>query len=379
MMNQWEKLENYLECIEKEYQVPGGEIMIWKDRQMIYSKTFGNRAKPEFSGNDLYWFYSMTKVYTAVSMMQLVEKGLVSLDQSVADFFPDLKEMDWKDEEGNILHPEIATIRNLLSMTGGLNYNVDGEALRALRAKKEAEPQVDDVVKAIYQSALVYEPGTHFLYSMCHDICGAIIQKVSGLRLDKYMEKNIFEPLGIQNLGFFPTEEQTKRLIPQFEWNGEAKRMDPVSDENQICICPGFACGGSGMFGNLEDYMKLAEALSHMGVAKNGQRILKEETIDLLREDQLTPLGVIDDLHERFQFHGMEGFSYALGVRTRIAYTGSSPVGEFGWDGAAGGYVLIDTKNHLAMGYLQHVMNMGHVYGEIHPQLRKILYETLGL
>lgn len=378
-MSKWEKLEKFLECIETEYQVPGGEIMIVKDREMIYSRTFGNRAKEEYAGKDLYWIYSMSKVYTAVSMMQLLEKGLISLEQPVTDFFPELKEIEWKDEEGNPIHIEKAKIRNLLSMTGGLNYDWKNEKLEKVSAGMSGIPDTAEVVKAIFEAGLVYEPGEHFLYSMCHDVCGAIVEKVTGLRLDDYMKKNIFEPLGITNMGFFPTTEEQARILPQYRWNGENNRMDPVSDENQILICEGFPCGGSGLFGNAEDYIKLAEALSNMGLAKNGARILKEESVNKLREDQLTLLGVREDMLERFQNHGMEGFSYALGVRTRIAYTGNSPVGEFGWDGAAGGYVLIDTENHLSMVYLQHVLDMGQVYGEIHPQLRKLLYEALGL
>lgn len=376
-MGKWEKLEQYLECIEKDYRVPGGEIMVIKDREMICDKTFGDRNLEENKGKDLYWLYSMTKVYTAVSMMQLWERGLVDLEQNVTEFFPELKEIEFKDAEGNVLHPEKAKIRNLLSMTGGLSYNVGGEALAALRASGISNPAVEDVVKAIFCSAFEYEPGTHFLYSMCHDIAGAIIQKVSGMRLDEYMKKNIFEPLGITNMGFFPTEEEKARFIPQYSLGtGELVR---VSDENQIDIAQDFCCGGSGLFGNLEDYIKLAEALSHMGTAPNGAQILKPETIEKLREDQLTPLGVLADLHKRFTDHGMEGFSYGLGVRTRIEYTGNSPVGEFGWDGAAGGFIMIDTKNHLAMGYLQHVKDMGQVYSDIHPTLRKILYEALEL
>lgn len=376
-MNRWEKLEQYLVQIEKEYNVPGGEIMVIKDRETIFSKTFGDRTKEEYAKNDLYWLYSMTKVYTAVSMMQLWERGLIDLEQSVIEFFPELKELEMKDEEGKLLHIENVKVRNLLSMTGGLSYDTNGAALQELRAKADVIPPVEDVVKAIFQSAFIYEPGTRFRYSMCHDVCGAIVEKVTGLRLDEYMKQNIFEPLGITDLGFFPTEEQQARFIPQYGYEGE--KMLPRSNENQIAIAQGFCCGGSGLFGNLEDYIKLAEALSNMGKAANGVQILKEETINKLREDQLSPLGVLQDLHNYFPNHGLDGFSYGLGVRTRIEYVGNSPVGEFGWDGAAGGFIMIDPANHLAMGYLQHVVNMGKVYSDIHPTLRKILYEALEL
>lgn len=372
-MKNWEKITEYLDGLGKNYGVPGGEMQVYQDGKLLYAHCFGDRTEDRDAKKNLYWLYSMSKVYTVTAAMQLVEQGKISLEQKVTDFFPQLSEIKKKDEEGKPISLEHLTVQNLLSMTGGLNYEMNGPQLSSLRAAGEAE--IEQIVQAIYEDALEYEPGAHYKYSLCHDIVGAIIWKVTGLTLDQYEETYLFKPLGITDVGFYPSEEQKMRIAGQYRQ--EESGIIPVSLENQLIIGENFASGGAGLFGNLTDYMKLANALARKGKGPNDVQILQPETIGLLRTDQLTKKELFRDFHINFQNHGLEGFSYALGVRTRIRDTGSSPVGEFGWDGAAGGFVLIDLQNSLTIGYLQHVLNFGKVYAEIHPHLRELVYERM--
>lgn len=369
-MKNWNKVTEYLEGLSESYGVPGGEMQVYQEGELIYAHRFGDRAGTE---KNLYWLYSMSKVYTAAAAMQLVEQGKLSLEQKVTEFFPRLREIKKADKNGKEISLENLTVRNLLSMTGGLNYEINGPRLSALRAVGEAA--IEQIVQAIYEDALEYEPGEHYRYSLCHDIVGAIIWKITGLTLDQYEKTYLFDPLGIVDMGFYPSEEQKERIADQYRQ--EESGIELVSGENQLVIEKNFASGGAGLFGNLADYMKLPNALAQMGKMKNGVQILKPETIDLLRQDQLTEERLFREFHAGFQNHGLEGFSYALGVRTRIADMGNSPVGEFGWDGAAGGFVLIDPKNSLTVGYLQHVLNFGKAYAEIHPRLRELVYEIM--
>ena len=110
------------------------------------------------------------------------------------------------------------------------------------------------------------------------------------------------------------------------------------------------------------------------GVGKTGNRILKEETVKLWGTNQLSGEAAED-------FDKMRrGYGYGLGVRVHIDPTRSntiSPVGEFGWDGAAGAYCLIDTENHLSIFYAQHVLGCSYAYSTVHKAIRNLVYKAL--
>ena len=131
-----------------------------------------------------------------------------------------------------------------------------------------------------------------------------------------------------------------------------------IGPENGFRLSDSYESGGAGIFSVASDYLLFAEAMSNGGVGRTGNQILKSETIDLLRTDQM------DDICRKdFDLIGRPGYSYGLGVRTMIdpkAGNAESPIGEFGWDGAAGSYALMDPENHLAVVYMQHVHNCSY-------------------
>ena len=136
---------------------------------------------------------------------------------------------------------------------------------------------------------------------------------------------------------------------------------------------PNYESGGAGLIGSVEDYIRLADALACGGVSADGYRVLSMESIDRMRQDQLTGASRADFL----QFN-RRGYSYALGVRTMVDNRAArSSVGEFGWDGAAGAWVMMDTQRRLSAYYGQHVLGCRYSYDVIHPKLRDMIYEGL--
>ena len=125
----------------------------------------------------------------------------------------------------------------------------------------------------------------------------------------------------------------------------------------------------------MDEYSKFTEAMANGGVGATGNRILKPESIALMSRNWLDDVQLQD-----FQLSGKVGYGYGLGVRTLIDDTKSrSPIGEFGWDGAAGCFVLIDTKNQVGLFYAQEILGMLEAYNEIHPTIRDLAYEAMGL
>lgn len=126
-------------------------------------------------------------------------------------------------------------------------------------------------------------------------------------------------------------------------------------------------------FEKLTEYSAVLDAVSCGGVGAAGVRILRPESIRMWSENRLNE-AQLEDFHRP----GRREYGYGLGVRTLIDASGSkSPVGEFGWDGAAGAYALIDPVNHVSVVYAQQVLGMVKVYFEIHPRIRDLVYEEL--
>jgi len=124
----------------------------------------------------------------------------------------------------------------------------------------------------------------------------------------------------------------------------------------------------------VDDYIRFADALANDGVGFNGYRLISRASIDEMRVDHLTDVNRKDFL----RFFGSPEYGYGLGVRTLIDGSLSpSPVGEFGWNGAAGAWTMIDVDHHLSAFYAQHIMDCGYCYGVIHPTIRNLIYECL--
>ena len=164
-------------------------------------------------------------------------------------------------------------------------------------------------------------------------------------------------------------------MADQFIYNADTGVSDPIPKRNRDVLSDNYESGGAGLISTAEDYILFLDAMCNGGTSADGYRLLSPESVDLMREDQLHDVSRKD-----FALFDRIGYSYGLGVRTMIDNTQSrSPLGEFGWEGAAGAYALIDVKNKLAVCYLQHVLSCGHVYSEVHPKLRDLTYEMLGL
>jgi CubicO group peptidase (beta-lactamase class C family) len=136
----------------------------------------------------------------------------------------------------------------------------------------------------------------------------------------------------------------------------------------------GVESAGGGLIGDVNDYIRFADALANDGVGFNGYKLLSRASIDEMRTDQLT-----DESRPEFvKFSGSPEYGYGLGVRTLIDNSRSrSPIGEFGWNGAAGAWAMIDVDHHLSAFYAQHIMECGYCYAVIHPTIRDLIYECM--
>ncbi|MBQ8895013.1 MAG: beta-lactamase family protein [Clostridia bacterium] len=365
----FEKVTEYLNQTVPGEIIPGCDLLIYRKGELIYRKQFGWRNYLKTEGvreDDYYFLYSCTKVMTTAAAMSLVEQGRLELDAPLARYLPAFAEVKLKD--GTAPKAPIM-IWQLFSMAAGMNYDLKSVPILEV-LQKDPDASTVDVVNAMAQVPLEYEPGTNYQYSLAHDVLAAVIEAITGKNLEEYLREWAWEPLGLTHLSFHHTAESRKKLQAQYVWNGEKRTHSRRGNENPYIFGPNYYSGGAGLIAQAKDF---AEFLSALATGK----LLKPETIDLWRTSRHCK-----NASDRFRAgNRFKPFEYALGVRV-FQYpeftAGHTPIGVFGWDGAAGSHALIDSENEIAICYMQHVCSCGFAYETVFPTVRELIYEELG-
>ncbi len=366
-------LKNCMEMFLERDHVPGLHCKVYKGHEEVFDYYAGasdREAGKPMQGNEIYRIYSMTKMITCISALQLMEKNKFLLNDQVSMYLPEFEKMKISETEcgGNELETVATgggkatfteaesehyaktplTVRHLFTMSSGLDYNRKTPAI--LKAISEGRTTTRDIAGELSKTVLSFEPGTRYRYSLSHDVLGALIEVWSGMTLGKYMEENIFKPLGMKDTFFGLPEsgERKERLAALYKKgeNGLPERtdFDPRMTEE-------YESGSSGLCSCAEDYIAFLDALACGGVGKTGERIISPSSIELMKTDHTTRMDT------SALTRSMPGYGFGLGVRTHIDKTQSgalSPLGEFGWDGHGGGFSLVDTENELSLVYFQH-------------------------
>lgn len=388
------KLTQFLHHLVDEVYIPSVCMQVYRDGVQVYSHAYGCPEGMPVTPDTTYNLYSVSKVITCTAALQLLEEGKYLLTDPLYEYFPQFREMYVRcgggEDVGNrvaqgerILYEDGKTeavraknpirIRDLFNMTAGFSYNYNAPAFKRILAETGGRFPTLRLADALASEPLEYEPGTRWGYSLAHDMIGALIEKISGIPFGEYLRKNIFEPLDMKSFTFHRDEAVYANMAPQYLYNYETKRPALGTKENPMLIGEGFESGGAGLIGSVADYAKFANAMCLGGTSPQGARILSRATIDLMRTNFLTA-----EMAPYFNWEQFVGYGYGLGVRTHVSHAksgGLSPLGEFGWGGAAGAYVLIDPDNRVAAFYGQHMRNNLEPY--VHPRLRNIVYGCL--
>lgn len=379
----FDKLRDYIDNLIAG-GVPEAQLIIHKDGQEVFRhvKGYSDAAKLKPARHDdLFWLFSMSKVYTMTATMRLVERGLLDLDKPIGTYLPEFQDLKVQTDNGVTDLEKPLTLRALMSMTGGFSYDFNRyPEMQELIKNKNASTV--DVVNAFSKQPLLFQPGSKYCYGFGHDIVAAVVEVVSGKRFRDFVKDELLDPIGITDMGFHPNEEQMSRMADKWKVEYLPDGTKPITlgpKINWLRLTDNYDSGGAGLFGNAEQYIKMVDALANGGVAANGYRVLTKESIDEMRKEQLS--SEVAEIY-RSQSPARKGYSYGLGVRTLVdkgAANTKSAVGEFGWDGAAGSYVLIDPENHVTIVYTEHIMNHGDIYNEGHFAIRNLAYECMGL
>jgi CubicO group peptidase (beta-lactamase class C family) len=284
---------------------------------------------------------------------------------------PAFAESYFVDENGEkqVVGGEI-TLRHLLTMSAGLDYSLMRKPAVVELVKNCPNATTEQMIEAIAKSPLNFRPGERFLYSLCLDVMARVIEVVSGKRFAEYVKENIFAPLDMYDSGF--KMDDPERMMPLF--TGEKGFVEPKECSNMLVPTTEYDSGGAGMVGTAADYAKFAVALANGGVGANGNRIISQASIDRLHQVEIA----VDDMKSEFTCVQGEDYSYGLGVRTPIRPTGwGMSVGEFGWDGAAGTYLMVDPVKNISVVIGMHLAGWTAMFMEKHLEIVKTIYEEL--
>ena len=343
------------------------------------------------TSDTMYRIYSMTKPVTSIALMMLVEQGLLQLTDPVSKFIKSFGETRvWN--TGTILKPMTAALTepirvwHLLTHTSGLTYGfnyadvVDDMYRRAgFETGLSYNESLEVVCDKIASLPLVFQPGSSWNYSMATDVVGRIIEVISKMPLDEFLEKNIFAPLGMTDTAFFVPEEKRSRLASLYRYdevNHSKIKLDTLG--NSSLENPKFLSGGGGLISTAGDYFKFIKMLEGRG--KSGDvRIVSSRTIDLMTQNHLPNNADISTfgrpIGEEFLYDGL-GFGLGFSVvvdqaKTRVA----CPKGTFAWGGMASTAFWVDPVNEISAMFFTQLIPSG-VY-PIRQYLRSLVYAAL--
>lgn len=359
----------YIDTLARQLNIPYLEVQAFRGHEPLYR----HEIKPaEYGDKNKLYMYSCTKPITAVCAMQMLEAGKFSLDDRLVDYFPAYKDSYYLDEQGEkVAAGGQITLRHLMTMTAGLSYAYRTPAYDALH-ENGAQPTTAQIVETVAQNPLQFKPGQKFLYSFCLDVMAAVVEKVSGLRFADYVAKYIFQPLGMTNSHFVDNDKA--HMIPSFRCENGA--LKPVSDENSMVKSVNFDSGGAGLISTVDDYAKFACALADGGKGPNGYVMLKPETIAMMASEEIS----ISDVHKEFTCVQGKDYSYGLGVRVRIQDTPwGLQKGEYGWDGAAGSYLMVDPNKQIAVVMGMHILSWPQIFRDKHLAIVEQIYREMKL
>ena len=366
---------------------------IFRKGELVHASPIGLRDienKKPVRRDTIFRIYSMSKPITSVALMTLYERGLFQLDDPVSEYIPQFKNLEVFDSgvygefETTRVNREM-TVRDLLSHQSGLTYgfvnrtNVDRAYRDAGVGEIRTTGNLQKMIDCLSEIPLEFSPGDRWNYSVSTDVCGYLVEVISGKPFDVFLDEVIFQPLGMVDTGFYVKESEKERLASLYQYN-EAGPPLLVSDfdAGDYTRKPSFLSGGGGLVSTLDDYMAFCQMI--LGNGKyNDEMILGRKTLDLMGSNHLSN-GV--DLEQvafgRWSETQYRGVGFGLGFSVLLdpaASQVSGSKGELAWGGAASTAFWIDKSEDLAVVFLTQLLPSSSY--NVRRELRTLVYSAI--
>jgi CubicO group peptidase (beta-lactamase class C family) len=363
-------------------EIPGAVVYINRYGKGVFHKAYGYKkleGKVPMQKDDIFRVASMTKALTAVAVLQLCERGLLFLDDMVSKYIPEFKNpqilISVLPDSSFTSKPASSeiTIRQLLTHTSGLGYGFQDERYNVLVIKNNISEGFEDDdrtslenIRRIARMPLLFEPGEKYTYGLSYDVLGVVIETVSGLRYDRYIKKNILDPIGMNDSYFIVPDKEQYRLVTPYQpgENGTGLKPSTYPDTAYPIISTRqFFSGAADLCSTVEDYGKFIEMILNKGVYKNNC-IIGERSVEMMLSKQTN-----------LDFGGSDQGFAAWVTNKKGSAEGPLSEGSFGFGGFWDTYGWADPDgNFVALLFLQ--MYPGNQY-KIHEKFRAITYAVI--
>ena len=386
---------NIRDYLKEQYVEPGKYVgtltLVARKGEIAYLDALGfmdRENKKAMQEDAIFSIYSMSKPITSIALMQLYEKSLFRLDDPIHWHIP-----SWRNlrvyESG--LYPNFLTsrpkrhmtIRDLLSHQSGLTYdfmlrtNVDA-AYR--KTKLQATGDLQAMIDTLAQLPLEFSPGDQWNYSVSTDVCGYLVEHFSGMKLDKYFQKHIFDPLGMEDTGFSCAKEKVDRLASLYEQHPKKGPVlvDPGGAKTARVKKRKMLSGGGGLLSTMSDYYRFCFMLLNQGEL-DGTRIIGRKTLAMMASNHLPDNKDLTEMSQSaFSETTYQGVGFGLGfsvILDPVKTQSLTDVGEYGWGGAASTVFWVNPKEEMVVIFLTQLLPSSTY--QVRRELRSLVYSSL--
>jgi len=377
-----ERLSQAMGSHVKDRHCAGMGVLLARHNRICYFESFGMmdiEAGKQMQPDAIFRIYSMSKPITSVAVLTLYEQNYFHLHTPVSEFIPAfrhlkvVKSTNGSDMELEELRRPI-TIHDLLTHTSGLSYGFETDSpvedlyRNQLHDEAYYERSLEETIARLVTFPLVNQPGTAWRYSVATDVLGYIVEIVSGMPFGDYLQSAIFEPLKMEDTGFYVPEEKIDRLAANYAPDPDGGLVLFDAPANSVFARPPrLHSGGGGLVSTITDYLHFAQMLLSNG-EWGGRRILKRKTVELMTQNHLPEMIPFEEL----------GAGFGLGVRViediaQNQILGSA--GAYSWGGAASTDFWVDPQEDLIGIVMPQLMNnQQYPFGR---DLRVLAYQAL--
>jgi CubicO group peptidase (beta-lactamase class C family) len=367
--------------------IKGVVTIVVKDGQVVQYKGYGYAdaaTKKPMEANSIFRIASQTKAITSTGILILYDQGKLSLNDPVSKYIPEFAHATVLDSLNKtdttfttVPAKREVTIKDLLTHSSGIDYaDIGSDNMKAIYAKYNIpsglgvyDQKLSDAMKTLGKLPLAFQPGTQWRYGLNTDVLGDIIEAISGMSLEDFMRKNIFEPLQMNDTWFnLPsdkfnrltsvyTEDSVKQIVP---WTKEKTDVDPDYPK----ISKHYFSGGAGLSSTAYDYAVFLQMIMNGG-SYNGKTILSKRTVQMMLHPQLD-----------FLFNGKDNFGLGFEITTdKGSADASRNEGSFSWGGFFGTTYWADPKENLICLIMTQQTPNSHY--QLSQQFEQLVYASL--
>ncbi len=390
------KIPGFLQSYIDSGKLAGTSVLISRHGEVAQFEVNGNKDRENalpLEKDSIFRIYSMTKPITSLALMMLYEEGKLQLIHPVSHYIPafaDLQVWDegtWDNYTTKAPEREMR-VYDLLTHTSGLTYDfMMAHPVDKLYRKNKlggagrTKLNLEEIVDGLAKMPLQFSPGTKWNYSMATDVCGRLVEIISGQTLDVFLKERIFDPLGMVDTGFYVPEDKWDRFAPCYRKDpvtGVTGRVDEADATGQFTSKPAFLSGGGGLVSTQSDYLAFCQMLLNGGEA-NGKRFVSPKTIDLMTMNHLPDNKTMREMdNSAFSETGMDGVGFGLGFSVLLDQGASHSTGTpgiYSWGGLASTYFWIDPVEDLTVIFMTQLMPSSSY--PIRPQLQQLVYAAM--